>query len=231
MQRDVQPLGPPYPVNETFESLQGEAQYTGTPAVFIRMQGCPVGCPWCDTKHTWDINSDREVSVDVMGAKTEVPVDTFAWCDVATLARIVGAADIEHVVITGGEPCQYDLRPLIETLEAAGHRVQVETSGTYRPFITRHTFLTVSPKYSMPGGRPVLAEALLRADEFKYPVGRQTDIETVLDYLQPIHLERNTPIWLQPLSLSTRATGICIEAAHRFDWRVSLQTHKFISIR
>ena len=36
-------------VNEIFWSLQGEGAFTGTPSVFFRLQGCSVGCPWCDT--------------------------------------------------------------------------------------------------------------------------------------------------------------------------------------
>lgn len=43
-----------YPINEMFQTLQGEGYFTGVPAIFIRLQGCPVGCAWCDTKHTWE---------------------------------------------------------------------------------------------------------------------------------------------------------------------------------
>ncbi len=41
-----------YPINEMFQTLQGEGYFTGVPAIFIRLQGCPVGCARCDTKHT-----------------------------------------------------------------------------------------------------------------------------------------------------------------------------------
>ncbi len=54
MQRDLQLVSTgavAYPVNETFESLQGEGIFTGTPAVFIRLQGGDVGSPWCTPKH------------------------------------------------------------------------------------------------------------------------------------------------------------------------------------
>ena len=34
-------------INEIFDTIQGEAHYTGTPATFIRLQGCPVGCKYC----------------------------------------------------------------------------------------------------------------------------------------------------------------------------------------
>ncbi len=51
-----------YPINEMFQTLQGEGYFTGVPAIFIRLQGCPVGCAWCDTKHTgtsWPIGKCR----------------------------------------------------------------------------------------------------------------------------------------------------------------------------
>ncbi|MEM5343644.1 7-carboxy-7-deazaguanine synthase QueE [Paraburkholderia azotifigens] len=220
-----------YPVNEIFESLQGEASFAGTPSVFVRLQGCPVGCPWCDTKHTWHMGPEREISVSAMGKKTELPCDSYSWCDVSTLANIVRAADAEHVVITGGEPCMYDLRPLIAKLEAWHHRVQVETSGTYVPLVTPTTFVTVSPKYEMPGGRPVLEEALARANEITCPIGKRREIGVVLEQLDPLHQSNGTPIWLQPLSASSRATAICIQAARRYGWRVSLQMNRFINIR
>ena len=41
------------PVVETFHSLQGEGHHSGRSAFFIRLGGCNVGCPWCDTKHSW----------------------------------------------------------------------------------------------------------------------------------------------------------------------------------
>lgn len=54
-----------YPINEMFQTLQGEGVYTGVPAIFIRLQGCPVGCSWCDTKHTWDKLANRETSLGI----------------------------------------------------------------------------------------------------------------------------------------------------------------------
>ena len=53
-----------YKINEVFETIQGEASYTGTPSIFLRLQGCPVGCSWCDTKQTWDVDNVYKVSLD-----------------------------------------------------------------------------------------------------------------------------------------------------------------------
>ncbi len=59
-----------YPINEMFQTLQGEGYYTGVPAIFIRLQGCPVGCSWCDTKHTWEKQADRETALGDILVKT-----------------------------------------------------------------------------------------------------------------------------------------------------------------
>ena len=45
-------------VNEVFVSLQGEGHFTGTPAIFVRLQGCDVHCPWCDTGYAMSLARD-----------------------------------------------------------------------------------------------------------------------------------------------------------------------------
>src|SRR3954451_18271144 len=104
-----------FAVNEVFQSIQGEAHYVGTPSVFVRLQGCAVGCPWCDTRHTWDINPGHEVSLEHMLAK-EADTPTFARLSQADILSVVGRFNARHMVITGGEPCIYDLRSLTENL-------------------------------------------------------------------------------------------------------------------
>lgn len=42
-----------YQVHEMFSSIQGEGVLVGKPSTFIRLQGCNVGCSWCDAKRTW----------------------------------------------------------------------------------------------------------------------------------------------------------------------------------
>ena len=57
-------------INEMFETIQGEGAHTGVPSIFVRLQGCPVGCPWCDTKHTWEIKADLSVAPQDVIAKS-----------------------------------------------------------------------------------------------------------------------------------------------------------------
>jgi 7-carboxy-7-deazaguanine synthase len=221
------------PVNELFETIQGEASWTGTPSVFIRLQGCDVGCAFCDTKYTWPVNPEREVALSAMLSKLDDD-DKYSLVGIDTLVAMVKRYSAKHVVITGGEPCTHDLLPLTTRLiEQEGRSVQIETSGTAEIRCHHRTWVTVSPKFHMPGGKEVQIEMLNRADEIKMPVGRPADIAQLTTALGQLkqRTSRDIPIWLQPLSMNKKATELCIAIATANNWKLSVQTHRFIGVR
>ena len=114
-------------VNEFFVSLQGEGHFTGTSAFFLRLSGCNLQCPFCDTSH----QSYKEMSEDeiVEEASHHAP---------------------RHIVITGGEPALQLTPSLIDKLHEAGFFIQVETNGTLL-LPQGIDWVTCSPK-----GSPVL---------------------------------------------------------------------------
>lgn len=214
-------------VNEVFETIQGEAQFTGMPSVFIRLQGCPVACSWCDTKHTWHEGAQgKRVTLDAMLAKVS---DAATWCEVDEdeLVQRLTQFRSRHFVITGGEPCAQDLTQLTTLLAGVG-TVQVETSGTYPAAVHASAWLTVSPKIGMRGGRVVLPEVLARANEIKMPVASMVDIENLKAL--PLSLPPRN-VWLQPVSQGPEATALCVEACVANGWRLSIQTHKYAGVR
>jgi 7-carboxy-7-deazaguanine synthase len=217
------------PVNEIFDTIQGEAFYTGSPAIFVRLQGCPIGCPWCDTKHTWDVQAENKIPPKTMLIKQE-DTPNFAYMTAQEITDYCVQLPTKLVVITGGEPAMYDLTKLTELLGNAGKDVQLETSGTFPLKVSyRHTWVTVSPKLNMPGGYKINQETLLRANEIKFPVGKEQDVENLKALLKDNNLHKL--VWLQPLSQSKKATDLCMTAARDNGWRVSIQTHKFLGVR
>jgi 7-carboxy-7-deazaguanine synthase len=219
-----------YKINEVFETLQGEGSYTGQPSIFIRLQGCPVGCSWCDTKHTWEISPIMEVErKSIVSKKTESDHwGVFSIEQLKTVFRSEGY-QAKHVVITGGEPCMYDLIPLCNALEDLGYSCQVETSGTFEVQVSDKCWVTVSPKVNMKGGYKVLSSALLRANEIKHPVATEQHIDDLKTLLAK-HEISNKQIYIQPISQKIRATELAIKSCIENDWRLSVQVHKYIGI-
>ena len=161
-----------YRVNEIFHSVQGEGFHTGVPSTFIRLQGCPVGCPWCDTKYTWP-------SEAAQGKKLGESM---------TADQIAATIQHPHVVITGGEPTLWDLDDLIY---AVGHifpgvenTVQLESSGLcdFRGSILPQ-WVTWSPKRNLDFDAPEGFK--IAVDEIKFVVDdeiRLADVEKVLSW-------------------------------------------------
>ena len=117
-------------VAELFRSLQGEGPSAGTPAHFLRLQGCDVGCHWCDTKYSWEAEGGRSLSV------------------AAAFAELRALGEARLLVVTGGEPLAH---PAVERLlaKAVGRwpRVEVETSGVRPPPLTHERLHYIwSPK-------------------------------------------------------------------------------------
>lgn len=170
---------PRYTVNEAFYTFQGEGAWMGAPAYFIRLQGCDQSCAWCDAAGTW--HPDHK------------PADLWK----ATADELAAAAS-KHpreaiVVITGGEPCLYDLNPLISALKAWGRRVHIETAGHVPVPDRSGVWITLSPK---PDGKPPLRESVRIASEYKVIVSDQRTLDAGLRLLQERPQER--VVWLHP---------------------------------
>jgi 7-carboxy-7-deazaguanine synthase len=222
-----------YLVNDLYPCLQGEGVQTGVPMYLLRLHGCPVGCPWCDTKETWHTEERNQVATlaEALGANPK-----FAVVEAEEVVAAIQAlpAGPEWVLLTGGEPADQQLGPLIEALHDAGCKVALETSGTALGHCGAGCdWVCVSPKIGMPGGRKVRGDALVPAHEIKHVVGRAEDIQQ-LDKLLKEHalfLREDVVICLQPVSQSEKATELCVQTAMARGWRVSLQAHKYIGQR
>lgn len=213
-----------YSVKEIYYTVQGEGSYAGRPAVFLRFTGCnlwsgrerdrgkgPGGCSqWCDT-HFVGVNG-------VGGGKFVSP---------SALADAVGRLWPLHtdrgtrgfVVCTGGEPLLQLDSNLLEAFEAIGFDVATETNGT-QPAPAGRLWLTVSPKANAP-------LRITRGNELKlvYPQegidpARFANMEFEHFFLQPM----DGP---QRAENTQKALDYCLKHPQ---WRLSLQTHKFIGI-
>jgi 7-carboxy-7-deazaguanine synthase len=172
-------------VNETFVSIQGEGDLIGAPTLFIRLDGCPLRCAWCDTPYALEGNA---------GTPT----------DVGSLVSL--AQNHQRVVITGGEPLAQDIKPLLSALRSA--HVTVETSGTIFADLPEVSLFSISPKVGSSGYKPkpaVLRKFFLSAAgrmQLKFVIADSRDLAEVQTLLEAIasELPAGTPIILQPES-------------------------------
>jgi organic radical activating enzyme len=113
-----------------FWTLQGEGALQGEPMAFVRLAGCSIGCPQCDT----DYRVDRRLSVEAIVAEVK--------------AIVPPSFSRPWVWITGGEPTDHDLVPLCLACDDHNWRVAVATAGTRaldRNFLEMVSWLSVSP--------------------------------------------------------------------------------------
>lgn len=194
---------PSWKVSEIFYSIQGEGRHTGMPAVFVRLSGCSMNCPFCDTKYAF-------------GNGTEMDENTLP----AELKKYPAKA----VIITGGEPAEQDLPALIALLKAHGYAVHLETNGAHDCDVSQADFVCVSPK------KYVSPEMLKKADIIKIVVGQGTDLTDLEKYYA--YENAKTQIYLQPESNKQENIDLCVKLLKNHpSARLSLQTHKLINIR
>jgi len=194
-----------YPVMERFLTLQGEGFWTGCAAWFIRLAGCDVGCVWCDVKESW-------------------PEEAHPRIGLAELTAEALASGAPICVITGGEPLLHDLGPLTDALRAAGLRTHLETSGT-RPLSGTFDWVTFSPKKF----KAAEAEFYERHDELKVIVHNRHDLQWAQE--QAARCPAGGLRYLQPDWYRPEAVEWIVEFVKKHpEWRMSLQTHKFMNI-
>lgn len=131
-----------FPIIEVFTSIQGEGMFMGVPSVFVRVSGCNLRCIFqnsiCDTPYSSFAPEKSKFTVkDVINEFVKYP-------------------NVEHLVITGGEPALYDIAGFLDefeaefrTLERNWPKITIETNGSLpiKPDARVHLY-SISPKLS-----------------------------------------------------------------------------------
>jgi len=207
-----------YSVKEIFYTLQGEGGQAGRPAVFCRFAGCNLWtgldkdrakaiCQFCDTDF---VGTDGE-----NGGKFKTAEDLVA----AVMAQWHGEGGKPLVVCTGGEPLLQLNAPLIAAFHTAGIEVAVESNGTIQP-PEGIDWLCISPKI---GSEMIVA----KGQELKLVFPQEGGNPTQFEHLDFEHF------FLQPMDSDAQAENTVKAVAYckaHPQWRLSLQTHKYIDI-
>ena len=194
------------PLMEAFHSIQGEGFFSGKSSYFLRIGGCDVGCHWCDVKESWDPNLHPLTEVD-------------------KILDDIKKYSIKIVVITGGEPLMWNLDYLCKKLRDLNLKIHLETSGAYN-LSGEFDWICLSPKKNL---KP-LNEVQLIADELKVIISNKNDFKWAID--QSNKVNGDCKLYLQPeWSKKELVLPKIIDfVSKNQNWRISLQTHKYMNL-
>jgi 7-carboxy-7-deazaguanine synthase (Cx14CxxC type) len=207
-----------YAVKEIFYTLQGEGANAGRPAVFCRFAGCNLWsgreedradavCRFCDTDF---VGTDGENGGKYRSAEDLVQMIALQWPQ--------GEGE-RFVVCTGGEPMLQIDQPLVDALHAAGFEIAIETNGSL-PVLDTIDWICVSPKADAP-------LVVTKGNELKVVIPQ--DNQRLSEYAK-LDFEY---FLVQPMDGPSRDinTKLAIDWCKRHpQWRLSMQTHKYLNI-
>ena len=238
-------------VHSIFPTIQGEGIFAGEPCVFVRLGGCNLQCPACDTEYT--------------EGSTKVLLHTLLQTIKTELTKIGTNAIQPLVVITGGEPMRQSIGRLVAALNFDGIKVQIETNGTLFDetidFSTGMVYVMCSPKtgavnkklqphitaYKYVGGcnekdpdsflNHLEAQGIKLEDHGLLEDGlpKQALGHTAKPHLARPHEGFTGKVYLQPidrqndeLNLAHQAT--VVKACQQYGYTLCLQIHKIINV-
>ena len=195
-----------YNIVEIFHSVQGEGAKSGIPHVFVRFGKCNLACEWCDT----DFNTYEKMTVEMI------------------LERVL-AFKCNNVIYTGGEPLLNDLWPLSRELKKHQIHLSCESNGTVKVPEGLLDWICISPKDQE---YPNVSIKQRSGDELKCVyVGQDLrmydDLKQGFDYLflQPCYIESESVEW------NGKNFAMTESVVKKYpEWRLSLQTHKWMQI-
>ena len=212
-------------VHSIFYTIQGEGPFSGMPAIFIRLAGCNLQCPGCDTEYT---DHRRAYTADQL--KREV----------STMVREAGGAAAKLAVVTGGEPFRQNITGLVHALQELGYLVQIETNGTLPPSPGLPPCAIVcSPK------APKVNQRLLDFGilAFKYVVDANNGTledglpAAILHGMQPARppADFDGDIFMSPMDeccpeANARNLGVAVRSCLKHGYRLQVQLHKLASL-
>ncbi|WP_051812140.1 7-carboxy-7-deazaguanine synthase QueE [Kitasatospora sp. MBT63] len=215
----------PLLVRERFgPTFQGEGASTGQLTYFLRLWGCNLHCPRCDTPDTWD------------RARFD-PANVAQHYTAEQLADWLTSQPGKHLVVTGGEPLmqQRALLPLLRLLP--GYGIEIETNGTIAPLpevVELVEAFNVSPKlasFAAPSDRRTSPKALRALAgcgkaRFKFVVSDVAELDEVGRLVAEFAL---TDTWVMPEGTNSDAVigGMrkLADAVLERGWNLSTRLH------
>lgn len=207
-------------IAEKFVSINGEGSRAGQLAVFIRLAGCNLACPYCDTK--WAKRFDYKG--EPLSAQ-----DIFEY---------IISTGVTNVTLTGGEPLLHDgIEILIGKLVKAGLWVEVETNGSVALIPTdKHIRPHFTMDYKLPSSgmedKMLISnfDMLESGDVVKFVCSDSKDLERAYEIINKYDLTKRCKVYFSCV-FGKLVPAEAVEFMKRKklnDVNFQLQMHKFI---
>jgi 7-carboxy-7-deazaguanine synthase len=235
-------------VLEIFDSLQGEGYWAGVPMTFVRLAGCNaphlgLDCVrWCDTEESWSEEAGEDVDIETLIDRVSLPRICLTGGEpllqAAGVAELLDAAQLRefrvHVETNG------TIDPVVPVAARGGtaDRGPVGGRGADRRAGGTLDFdwVVVSPKppeyIVTPGWEGLIDELKLVADDFLDAATAERLAAAhpgAFICIQPVG-GRSREQHAEAAASSSAQRAVALVMSHP-DWRLSLQTHKFLDMR
>lgn len=219
-------------VNRIYHAIEGEGARIGMPQIFIRLQGCTVGCLNCDSMETWAFNGEP-VTIETIKEQVD---------------KLTNKIQGHWVSLTGGDPLhpkhEQGLIALSKLLKDAGYKLNIEASGTRVPeeLFSYMDYISCDFKTPSTGVRTQqkTLEKLLDNYDGKYQiksvVSDRRDFDATLEMYQNLAKNYKDIIWYITPCFETGESAPVERIKDIYQWvseypsyfRVVAQQHKFV---
>ncbi len=214
-------------VLEIYASIQGEGPWTGLPYIFLRLAGCNLQCPWCDTKYSLSPVSGTDMSV------TEV-VDK------------IKELGFPRVCITGGEPLLQsgEVMDVIKRLPSISFSIETNGSESVDQFMNYWNVIVdmdfkcpsaIQQNWGFDGDYVELARKnlskLRHIDTVKFVISNREDYEFAKSIATTLSVYRTPIVIFSPVDASPKLAQNIVRwmlEDRLHDVRLGIQVHKVI---
>lgn len=172
--------------------IQGEGPYVSTKMLLVRLYGCNIKCPDCDTKYAWDENN------------VKIHYDIYRFIDY--LNEKLAEFNIHDILITGGSPNLYQeqLKSVISSFTYVNFHIEDNGSEKWDEwFLSRENiFFSFSPKVGVlkPGIKVKEWKAFIQKPKnyiVKIVVNKNINFRVISDFINNYKIPKSK-VYLMP---------------------------------
>ena len=217
-------------VNSIYHAIEGEGVRIGGAQIFVRLQGCTVGCVNCDSMETWEFKGEPVETDKIIEQIEKLSANRPYW-----------------VSLTGGDPLhpkhETGLIELSKKLKDKNYKLNIEASGTRIPEELFNMMDYISCDFKTPSTGVRTPQRVLEklvenyGDRYqiKSVISDKKDFDAALEMYQKLNEKFEEINWILTPCFETGEQAPIKRIKEIYEWvekypffRVIAQQHKFV---